>query len=48
MFLNLFQFHSRFLNSKYLKIFRNTSGGEMEQCEKRAFQLLKMRKKKII
>jgi len=33
------------MTSKYLNLFSTYLGGEMERCEKRAFQLLKMRKK---
>ena len=40
-----FQFLTRFLNSKNLKIFSTYLVGKMERCEKRPFLLLKMRKK---
>jgi len=43
LFLTLFQFLTRLLTTKHLKLL--TSWGEMEQCEKRAFQLHKLRKK---
>jgi len=44
-FFNLIQFLTQLLTSKHLKPISNTSWREMEGCEKRAFQLLKMRKK---
>ena len=44
-FFTLFQFLTRLKTSKYLKV--HISAGEMERREKRAFQLLKMPKKKI-
>ena len=47
MFLTLFQFLTRLLTSKNLKLFCTYLVGEMERCEKRAFQLLKMRKNDI-
>ena len=43
-FLTLFQFLTWLLTSKHLKLFSTYLRGEMERCEKRAFQLLKMRK----
>jgi len=47
IFLTLFQFLTRLLTSKYLKLFSIYLVGEMERCEKRAFQHLKMRKKSV-
>jgi len=44
-FFTLFHFLTRFMTSKYLKLLSKNLGGEMERWEKRAFQLLKMRKK---
>ena len=46
-FLTLFHFLTRLLNSNHLQIFSTFIVGEMELCEKRAFQLLQMRKTKI-
>ena len=46
-FFTLFHFITRWLPSKYLKLFSTCLLGEIERCWKRAFQLLKMRKKKI-
>ena len=46
-FFTLFQFLTRLLTSKYLKLFSIYLWGEMEQCEKRAFQLLKIGKKNL-
>ena len=45
-FFILFQFLTRILTSKYLKIFSTYFVVQTEWCEKRAFQPLKMRKKK--
>ena len=47
MFFNLFQFLTLLLTSKHLNLFSTYLEGEMERFEKHAFQLLKMRKKKI-
>jgi len=46
-FLNLYQFFTRLLNSKHLKLIRTETWGEIKGCEKRAFELLKIRKNKI-
>ena len=46
-FFTLLQFLTRLLTSKQLNLIIHNSLGEMERCEKRAFQLLKMRKNKI-
>ena len=46
-FLTLFQFLTRLVNSKHLKLFITYLGGRNGTMWKRAFQLLKMRKKKI-
>jgi len=46
-FFILFQVLTRLLTTKDLKPLVHTSLGEMDRCEKRAFQLLKMRKRKI-
>ena len=48
MFFTLFRFLTRLLTPMYLKPFSTYLRGGMERCEKRAFQLLKMRKKKEI
>jgi len=41
-FFTLYQFLTRLLSSNHLNIIIIYCLGEMEQCEKRAFQLLKM------
>jgi len=46
-FFPLFQFLTRFLISKYPAVLSTYLVGEMERREKRAFKLLKMRKKLI-
>jgi len=46
-FLNFFQFLTRLLTASTWNVFVHTSRCKIERCEKRAFQLLKMRKKKI-
>ena len=45
--LSLFQFDTRLLTSKHRNSLVNNSWSEMELCEKRAFQLLKMRNMNI-
>ena len=48
LFFALFQFLTRLLTSKHLKLFSTYLVGRNERCEIRAFQLLKLRKNKII
>ena len=47
-FFTLFHFLTRFLTSKYLKLYSTYLVGRNGAMEKRYFQLLEMRKKKII